>query len=55
MDSGRETPEEGGMLVDWIPDARHPGGMTEERNSGSETLGWNGGGEDSGGGGTRME
>ena len=40
--------------MDWIPDARHPGGMAEERNFGSETPGWNGGGENSGGG-TRME
>ena len=36
------------MSVDWIPDARIPGGMVEERNSGSETPRWKGGGEDSG-------
>ena len=37
--------KKGGTSVDWIPDARHPGGMAEERNSESETPGWNGGAE----------
>ena len=39
--------------MDWISDARHPGGMVEERNSKSETPRWNDDREDSGGEGGR--
>ena len=28
------------MSADRIPDARHPGGMATEKDSGCETLGW---------------
>ena len=58
-DSGCETLREGGSSMDWIPDARHPGrmaeertsgvrhpdGMTAQKDSGRETSKWNGGAE----------
>ncbi|WJZ87658.1 hypothetical protein VitviT2T_007025 [Vitis vinifera] len=43
----------GGMATERIPRGRHPDGMTAGRNSGCDTPRWDGGGEDSGGGGGR--
>ena len=41
----KDEEKKGERRPDRVPDVRHPGGMSAEKNSGCEMSRWNGGGE----------